>query len=155
MWNKIKALFGDGEAGEAPAAPLVEDRVRLAAAGLLAKVALSDGTVAAVERARMETVLADRFDLTAEEAAALVEESETTAAQALDLFQFTKLIVAHVEPENRVRIIEMLWEVVYADGVLDDHEGQVMRRLAGLLFVPDRDSGAARKRVMARLQASQ
>jgi uncharacterized tellurite resistance protein B-like protein len=48
-------------------------------------------------------------------------------------------------------IIEMLWEVVYADGVLHDYEANLLRRIGGLIYVSDRDRGAARKRVMKRL----
>ena len=48
-------------------------------------------------------------------------------------------------------MIEMLWEVVYADGTLDDFESNMMRRVAGLLYVNDRESGEARKRVQARM----
>jgi uncharacterized tellurite resistance protein B-like protein len=53
--------------------------------------------------------------------------------------------------EDRVDLMEMLWEVVYADGVLDDMEANMMRRVAGLLYVDDVDSGTARKRAMAKL----
>ena len=51
----------------------------------------------------------------------------------------------------RIDLMEMLWEVCYADGVLHDFEAQLMRRMAGLMFVDDRDSGAARKRALEKL----
>ena len=50
-----------------------------------------------------------------------------------------------------MRLIEKMWEIVYADGVLDDYEANLLRRVAGLIYVPDRESGAARQRVLARL----
>ncbi|PKQ01791.1 MAG: TerB family tellurite resistance protein, partial [Alphaproteobacteria bacterium HGW-Alphaproteobacteria-12] len=53
--------------------------------------------------------------------------------------------------EERVGVIEKMWEVVYADGVLDDYEANLLRRVAGLIYVPDRESGQARQRVIARL----
>ena len=53
--------------------------------------------------------------------------------------------------EERVELMEMLWQVAYADGELDDFEANLLRRVAGLIHVSDRDSGAARKRAMARL----
>ena len=56
--------------------------------------------------------------------------------------------------EERVKIIEMLWEVAYADGVVHHYEANLIRRINGLLYVSDRDSGAARKRVAARLGIS-
>ena len=54
-------------------------------------------------------------------------------------------------PEERVGILELLWEVVYADGTLHDYEASLLRRVAGLLYVSDRESGEARLRVMERL----
>ena len=53
--------------------------------------------------------------------------------------------------EERLELMEMLWEVAYADGVLHDFEASLMRRISGLIYVSDRDSGAARKRALARL----
>ena len=58
------------------------------------------------------------------------------------------------EPEERIALIEMLWEVAYADGELHDYEASLIRRITGLLYVSDRDSGEARKRVRARLGLS-
>ncbi len=57
-------------------------------------------------------------------------------------------------PAERVTVIEMLWEVAYADGILHDYEANLVRRVGGLLFVPDHDTGEARKRVLARLGLS-
>jgi uncharacterized tellurite resistance protein B-like protein len=64
---------------------------------------------------------------------------------------FTTAIKDGFEPAERVELIEMLWEVVYADGQLHDYEASLLRRIAGLLYVSDRNSGEARKRVLARL----
>ena len=58
-------------------------------------------------------------------------------------------------PEERVGILELLWEVVYADGTLHDYEASLLRRVAGLLYVSDRESGEARLRVMGRLGTEQ
>ena len=54
--------------------------------------------------------------------------------------------------EERIELIEMIWEVVYADGELHDYEANLLRRLGGLLYVSDRERGDARKRVLARLR---
>ena len=58
------------------------------------------------------------------------------------------------DQEERIRLIEMLWEVAYADGELHDYEASLMRRITGLLYISDRDSGEARQRVLARLGLS-
>jgi uncharacterized tellurite resistance protein B-like protein len=62
------------------------------------------------------------------------------------------MINDNLEPEERATILEMLWEVAYADGVVHPYESNLVRRVAGLLYVTDHDSGAARKRVVERLR---
>jgi uncharacterized tellurite resistance protein B-like protein len=64
---------------------------------------------------------------------------------------FTSAIKDGLDHAERVQLIEMLWEVVYADGQLHDYEASLLRRVSGLLYVSDRESGEARKRVLARL----
>jgi hypothetical protein len=61
----------------------------------------------------------------------------------------TRIINNRLPPEQRVAVIEMLWQVVYADGSVDDYESNLVRRVAGLLHVSDRDAGEARKRAIA------
>ena len=65
---------------------------------------------------------------------------------------FTRVIKDRYSPEERVELVEMAWEVVYADGELHDYEANLLRRLGGLLYVSDKERGDARKRVLARLQ---
>jgi uncharacterized tellurite resistance protein B-like protein len=64
---------------------------------------------------------------------------------------FTRTIKDGYSPEDRVEIIEMLWEVAYADGVLHDYEANLLRRVGGLIYVSDQDRGDARKRVLTRM----
>ena len=65
---------------------------------------------------------------------------------------FTRLAVERMTPEERIRLIEMLWEVAYADGVLDPEEDVLLRRVAGLVYVSDADRIAARQRVLKRME---
>jgi len=81
----------------------------------------------------------------------LIEKAAAAVAQSVPILGFTKAIKDRLEPEERGSIMEMLWEVAYADGELHDFEANLARRVAGLLFVSDRESGDARKRVLARL----
>jgi uncharacterized tellurite resistance protein B-like protein len=121
------------------------------AAVLLALTARLDGTFDDQERQAIRRVLGDRFALGAEGAEALVEEADRAAGAATDFYSIIREINGRLAPEERVAVIEMLWEVAYADGLLHDHESNLVRRAAGLLYVSDRDSGDARKRVLARL----
>jgi uncharacterized tellurite resistance protein B-like protein len=133
-----------------PPEPRADD-LQLAVAALLVEAARMDDRFEPSERAAIETVLARRFSLTAEDTARLLAAAERAAEASSQLFRFTQLILERFGPEERIGLIEMLWEVVYADGVLDPDEDALLRRVAGLIYVPDQDRGAARKRVLRRL----
>ena len=92
-----------------------------------------------------------RFELTEAEARSLLELAGDEVANASQLYGFTRVVKDNFDHDERVELMEMLWEVVYADGALHDLEASLMRRIAGLIYVPDRESGAARKRAMSRL----
>ena len=92
-----------------------------------------------------------RFGLSAAEADDLIEEATTASAESTQLLRFTSAVKQHFDHDERIEVIEMLWEVVYADGVLHDYEANLLRRVAGLIYVTDRERGDARKRAMARL----
>jgi uncharacterized tellurite resistance protein B-like protein len=67
-------------------------------------------------------------------------------------YHYTKILKDNLDDAGRVRIIEMLWGVVLADGDADDYETNLMRRICGLLYVSDKDSGEMRKQVQERIQ---
>ena len=128
-----------------------EESMRLAASALLVETAIMDGRFDDAERATIQRLLGARFSLEVDDAATLVGEAEQVVGESNQLFRFTKAINDHFSPEQRVELMEMLWEVAYADGVLDDYEENLLRRIAGLIYVTDRDRGLTRNRVRARL----
>ncbi len=69
----------------------------------------------------------------------------------MEIFHLTRTINERWSREERIGLIEMLWEVAYADGVLDKYEDSLLRRVGGLVYVPDRERGLARQRVLRRL----
>ena len=151
MINRLIALFGGGENGRAEKTGKCGEReLRLAAAGLLAHAAALDGHVHEDETRTIRTLLQSHFDLNADEVEELLEEGYKEAAESTQLFAFTRVINDHLDPEERIKVIEMLWEVVYADGEVHHYESNLIRRVAGLLHVSDRDSGSARKRITRR-----
>ena len=83
--------------------------------------------------------------------AVLLQSGEREVAESAQLFGFTRIINERLSPAKRVELFEMLWEVAYADGVLDALEDALLRRLGGLIDVSDHERGAARLRVLARL----
>ena len=99
----------------------------------------------------IELVRAARCGRSTGEEAALRAEGEAAQAEAIDLVRFTRAVKAAVPDEERVGVIEAVWEVVYADGVREMHESALIRMLCGLLHIEDREAGLARQRVAARL----
>lgn len=145
MFTRLRALLWSVDAVPA------ERNLHLAAAALLVEAARMDGRVEAVERRRIVEVLAHYFHLPGEQAQSLLDQAIPVAERSVQLAGFARTLKDGMDSEARVGLIEMLWEVVYADGRVDDYEANLVRRLAGLLHVPDQDAGAARKRVKARL----
>lgn len=147
MLAKLKTfLFGDTTSSQSDT-----DFARRALAVLLAEAALMDGAVGDDERGRIVPLLCTRFELTTDAATTLLDDAVIEAKGASDLYSYARAVKDGFEYDERVGMIEMLWEVVYADGVLHDYEANLMRRLNRLLYVEDVDSGNARKRVLDRL----
>ncbi len=138
---------------EAPALARGSDDLEHAVAALLIEAARMDDDFDAAERATIERLLAERFDLAPEAVKSLIEEADRAVQQSTQFFPFTRQITASLDEEERVQIIEMMWKVAYSDGVLNDYEDMLLRRIAGLIYVTDRDRGLARKRALADLAA--
>lgn len=123
-----------------------EHQLQLATAVLLVEVMRADTTFHAGERESVRAALIEKFALTADEAARLSDLAETTARQATDLFSFTSRVDAHFSLEQKVRMVELMWRVAYADGHLADHERHTLWRVADLLHVPQGAYALARQR---------
>jgi uncharacterized tellurite resistance protein B-like protein len=131
-----------------------EDQSRIvesAAAALLVEAALADGRFDTAERAQIEDVLRHLFGLPDDDVEALIADAESAVANSNQLYGFTRTVKDELAYEQRVEIMQMLWEVVYADGQLDDFEANLVRRVSGLLYVTDQDSGRARKAALDQL----
>ena len=150
MINRIKKLFSSIDAGNVTPQVGVETHA-LAAAVLMVEAARLDGEFDQLERQSIRSLVTNHFGLDEIEADALIAEAESLHDDSNHLVKFTRTIKESYPPEERIAIIEMLWEVVYADGVLHDYEANLLRRIGGLIYVSDRDRGAARKRVTERL----
>jgi len=151
MLNRIKSLLAGEDRDSAPAKNHSISDKQLAAAALLVEAAHMDTSFDQAERTTIERAVQRRFDLNEEEAATLIAEAEKVQNESNQLLHFTRTIKDHFPEEERVELMEMLWEVVYADGELDQYEANLMRRIGGLIYVPDRERGEARKRALKRL----
>ncbi|MBY6161953.1 TerB family tellurite resistance protein [Mameliella alba] len=128
-------------------APLPDADARLALTALLVRVARSDGTFDDSERDRIDRILAARYGLSPFEAARLRSEGEALEAEAPDTVRFTRAIKDAVPYDDRIGVIEALWQVVLADGVRDAEEDALLRLVSNLLGIRDIDSARARQRV--------
>lgn len=149
MFRKLLSLFG--ETADTPTEGTRTTPLEKAAALLLAMAARLDGAFDGNERTTITRLLSERFGLTGDEATALLATADQEAETATDFYAATRAINENLDFAERVTILEMLWEVAYADGVLHDYEANLVRRVAGLLHVSDRDSGFARQTVIAKL----
>ncbi|NQV55649.1 MAG: TerB family tellurite resistance protein [Rhodospirillales bacterium] len=149
MINRFGKLFAGGWTSET-----VEDKteeLELASAALLIEAACMDGDFDDGERSSIAALLAAKFDLSEIETASLIAEAEQAVEETGNLYGFTRIIKDRYNPEERIGMIEMLWEVAVADGNIDMFESNLIRRVGGLIYVSDRDRGLAKQRVMARL----
>jgi len=129
--------------------------LRLSVAVLLLEAARQDDSFDTREREMIASLLTRRFGLSRTECAALLAAAEVRASEMTQLHGHTSHIAEALTPDERIQLIEMLWEVAYADGVLDPEEDLLIRRIAGLIYVSDRDRVLARQRVLARRENSQ
>ena len=126
-----------------------EHRLRLATAVLLVEVMRADGHFGAAEQAAVRAALVEKFELAADESARLVELATSTAQEATDLFGFTTRLNERFTDAQKLRMVELMWAVAYADGHLADHERHLMWRVADLLHVPQAAYVLARQRAAA------
>lgn len=137
MLKNLKALF-DALSPAAPgeSAASAQHQVRLSTAVLLVEMMRADPGLDAAERDAVVAALHGQFDLRADEIDALLVLASQTAQSANDYFTFTSRINDAFSMEQKIDMVEHMWRVAYADGVLGAHENHLMRRMADLLYIP-------------------
>lgn len=123
-----------------------EQTLPLATAVLLIEVMRSDAESTAEEQATILKILKERFHLSNEEVKQLTDLGHHTAKSANDYHRFTSLINRDLKPPEKIRIIEYMWQVAYADGKISAHENHLMRRMADLLHIGHGDYVSAKMR---------
>lgn len=147
MFRTLSDFISDITGGQRDAAAFEDDDYRLAAAALLVHVMSIDGAVTESERDVLRNILSARFDLSESECAALVELAIARDAEAVDLYAFTSVLNRALDDEGRRRVVEMMFEVAYADGGLSEFEDNLVWRAAELLNVGSRDRVRIRREV--------
>lgn len=150
MLQRLKS-FLTGEPAEQELDLSPEDELAAAAVAVFVEAALLDGSFGDDERRVILQMMTERFEIPADDASALIESAASDAEHANKLYSATRTIRDGFGEEERIDVMEMLWQVAYADGVLHDYEANLVRRVAGLLYVQDQDNGRARKRALVNL----
>ena len=154
MINRVLDFLAGRDAPSLGRTAAKADDLELAVAALLIEAARMDNDFDAAERATIERLLSEKFKLAATEAHNLIAQADAAVRESTQVFPFTKQICDSITIEDRTQIIEMLWKVAYADGVLDPYEDMLLRRIAGLIHVPDRERGMARQRALEHIAAA-
>jgi uncharacterized tellurite resistance protein B-like protein len=123
---------------------------RLAATALLIHVVSIDGEPSETEKRKLHSLIESRFGLDPGTADRLIASATLVEGEAVDLYHFTSVIMRSVNEEGRLRIVEMMWELVYADGQVSEFEDNVVWRSADLLGVSSRDRIDLKHRVASR-----
>jgi len=125
----------------------IEHRLKLATAALMIEIMKQDGETKNEEVEAVKQALQTKFELTKTEIDELFTLASEEARQSVDLYQFTSLIREHFSSEKKIKTIEYLWTVAYADNHLDAHEEHLIRRIADLLYVTHQDFMKAKHKV--------
>jgi len=135
MFARLKRLLTEPSLPAGGARQHSFEERQLAAAALMVEAAKLDDDFDAEERAQIETLLEDQFALTPAEAADLLSAGEQASSDSIEWQGFTRKIKDGFAPDERIQLIEMLWEVAYADGRLDKHEDALILKISDLLHV--------------------
>jgi uncharacterized tellurite resistance protein B-like protein len=147
MFALFKSFVTDFVDGGKHPSQFAEDDYRLAAAALLVHAAAIDGEMLPSERDKLRSVIKQRFELDDKATDELIEKATAAEHESVDLYHFTQALNRALDEPGRARIIEMMWEIVYADGRRDELEDNLLWRAADLLGVSPRERIELRRRI--------
>ncbi|HCP17667.1 MAG: hypothetical protein CBC12_12970 [Candidatus Puniceispirillum sp. TMED52] len=125
-----------------------DENLRLAATALLFRAHMVDGDADPSELAMIRRIVEDEFGLTADEVEQLLADAKASADDAADLYGWIRLVNSNYSHDEKCFLMEKLWQVILADGVIEDHEASLMRRISGLIYITDKDSAEARSQAL-------
>ena len=140
MFDAFRKFLSDCTAGDKHPGRFEDDDYRLAASALLVHTAAIDGEVSPAERDKLHAVIKGRFEL---------DEATAAEQQAVDLYHFTSLINRSLDEAGRRRIVEMMWEIIYADERVSEFEENVIWRASDLLGISSRERIEIGRRIAA------
>ena len=147
MFEAFKSFISDFVDGEKHPSQFAEDDYRLAAAALLVHAAAIDGEMSQSERDKLHSVIKQRFALDDAKTDELIEQATAAEHESVDLYHFTHLLNRVLDEQGRAKVIEMMWQIVYADGQRDELEDNLLWRAADLLGVSPQERIELRRRI--------
>lgn len=153
MLDLLKEFLGEVGSGQKPASRFDDGDYRLSAAALLIHISLVDGEISPRERERLQAVLQREFALDDDATAELIEAATAADREAVDLYSFTSLLNRSLDEEGRRRVVEMMWQIVFADGRMNEFEDNIVWRASDLLGISARDRVELRRSVSAESKA--
>jgi len=139
VFNLKKALLKKVEVEKEPQEQTEAERLQVATCIILLEVAKSDDEFSSIEKATVGAILKKKFDLSAEAAEELIKVASREREESVDLWEFTNLINENYSKEEKRRIVESAWRVIYADEKLDGYEDYFVHKLAKLLQLDHSD----------------
>jgi uncharacterized tellurite resistance protein B-like protein len=149
MFDAFKKFVSDLADGETHPSRFADDDYRLSGAALLIHAAAIDGVMSDIERERLHSVIKRWFDLDDAATDELVRKATEVEQESIDLYHFTRVLGRSLDEDGRRRVVEMMWEVAYADGRVTEFEDNLIWRAADLLGVSTRERVELRQRVAA------
>ncbi len=150
MFENLKTFFA-GISDQNKETSFDQNDQRLATAALLAHAMVADGVMRDVERDAVSACLTQHYDLSEEELEILIAEGKKADSKSVDFYSFTSILRRDLDREGREKIVEMLWHVILADGVIHELEDNVVWRVAELLGIESRERILLRQKVEAAL----
>jgi uncharacterized tellurite resistance protein B-like protein len=147
MFESFKSFISDFVDGEKHPSQFAADDYRLAAAALLVHAATIDGDMSQSEGDKLRAIIKKNFTLDDAATAELIDKATAVERESVDLYHFTHQLNRSLNEVGRARIIEMMWEIVYADGRRDELEDNLLWRAADLLGVSPEERIALRRRI--------
>jgi uncharacterized tellurite resistance protein B-like protein len=155
MFQAFKDFVSELTGGHKDPSRFEDGDYRLAAAALLVHVGMIDGGLSDVERTKLRTIVKRCFNLDDAAADDLIARATVAEQEAVDLYHFTSLLNRTLDEAGRHRMVEMMWQMVYADQQVTEFEDNLIWRAADLLGVSSRDRIELRRRVAGGQQIDQ
>lgn len=149
MIKSLKEFFERNEQGADSGALGAGNRVELAAAVLMLEISLADSSLDDEELVIIKNALVNVFHIEAQQVSELIDLAQKEVDLSVSLHDFTRLLNEKLSMEERTQVVELLWQVAFADAVLNKYEEYYIRKIAGLLYIPHKDYLKTKHKVIA------